>query len=533
MRWGPYGQEAIYVDLDLERAPDRVARTHAAASFVRSRLPAGAAAEVIIGAGTLVISGIPTGGAAAIESVLSHLVATAETGAAGVDLAAPRGREHAIPVVYDGPDLVDTAEALGATPREVIALHTGREVVVELLGFLPGFAYMGDITERLVRPRRASPRPSVPAGSVAVAGSYTGIYPLRSPGGWTLLGRALSPPLFDADRDLPALFAPGDRVRFIAVAPEDAAPPSPAAPAPPGSAAPASPCFPAAPCALGILAAPPGTTLQDAGRRALLSRGLPPSGPLDEVTHAAANLAVGNPAGAAAIEIPLGDLELRAEGELLVSVDGERPERLRDGEVFRVRASSRAVRYLAVQGGVSVPVRLGARATLLAARLGGLEGRPLRRGDRVPVGAAGDAPDALPAPAAAGLAAPVAADLALASRDGAPPVLEIDPGPHAARFPATAMDALLGTAWQISRWGDRVGVRLEGGRIPREGPDLALPVPMLRGAVQIATDGTPIVLGPDHPVTGGYPVLAVVRRADQPRLARLRPGDTLRFRLGH
>jgi biotin-dependent carboxylase-like uncharacterized protein len=354
---------------------------------------------------------------------------------------------------------------------------------------------------------------------------------MRSPGGWTLLGRALSPPLFDADRDPPALFAPGDRVRFIAVAPEDAAPAT-AAQAPPCAVAHASPDPPRAPRALVILAAPPGATVQDAGRSALLSKGLPPSGPLDEVTYGAANFAVGNPAGAAAIEIPLGDLELRAEGELLVSVDGQQPLRLLDGQVLRVGATSRAVRYLAVRGGVSVPVRLGARATLLAARLGGLEGRPLRRGDRVPVGDAGGAPDVSPSPAVAGLVAPAAADLAGALRDGSPPVLEIDPGPHAARFPATAMDALLGTAWQISRWGDRVGVRLEGGRIPREGPDLALPAPMLRGAVQIATDGTPIVLGPDHPVTGGYPVLAVVRRADQPRLASLRPGDTLRFRLG-
>jgi allophanate hydrolase subunit 2 len=94
------------------------------------------------------------------------------------------------------------------------------------------------------------------------------------------------------------------------------------------------------------------------------------------------------------------------------------------------------------------------------------------------------------------------------------------------------MEAMLAGAWRISRLGDRVGVRLEGARVPREGPDLALPAPMIRGAIQVTTDGTPIVLGPDHPVTGGYPVLAVVRRDDQPRLARLRPGDEVRFRLG-
>ncbi|MGK4007737.1 carboxyltransferase domain-containing protein [Sorangium sp. So ce1036] len=512
----PYGEAAIYLDLGLERARDRAARTHAAAALVRAALPPGALSEVVLGAGTLILAGIAEGARPAVDALLSRLSADLDPGSGEASSpAALRGREHAIHVVYDGPDLAETAAALGATPREVVALHTGREVVVELLGFLPGFAYMGDVAERLVRPRRATPRPSVPAGSVAIAGTFTGIYPMSSPGGWTLLGRAVSaPPLFDADRDPPALFAPGDRVRFIAVAPEDAGPPPPAArPAPREDRAPR---------ALGIVAAPPGATVQDAGRRGMLSKGLPPSGPLDAVTHAAANLAVGNPSGAAAIEIPLGDLTICAEGRLLVSIDGERPRTLHDGEALRIDATSRAVRYLAVRGGIGVPVRSGARATLLAARLGGLDGRPLRRGDRLPVG---DEAEPAGPPADVGPAG--------APAEGPTPLLEVDPGPHAARFPAAALDALLETAWRISRWGDRVGVRLEGGRIPREGPDLALPAPMLRGAVQIATDGTPIVLGPDHPVTGGYPVLAVVRQADQPRLARLRPGDTLRFRLGH
>jgi allophanate hydrolase subunit 2 len=174
------------------------------------------------------------------------------------------------------------------------------------------------------------------------------------------------------------------------------------------------------------------------------------------------------------------------------------------------------VRYLAVHGGIAVPERLGACATLIAARLGGFEGRPLRRGDPIPVGGAH---------VSAGAAIPP-----ILREERAP--IAIDPGPHAHRFPPDAMDALLATAWRISRWGDRVGVRLEGGRVPREGPDLALPAPMLRGAVQVTTDGTPIVLGPDHPVTGGYPVLAVVRRTDLPRLARRRVGEEVRFQLG-
>jgi biotin-dependent carboxylase-like uncharacterized protein len=279
------------------------------------------------------------------------------------------------------------------------------------------------------------------------------------------------------------------------------------------------------PAELVLVSAQPGAGIQDAGRPGLLSAGIPPSGPLDPEAHAAANLAVGNDAGAAAIEIPLGPMTVRARGPLLVSVDGASAVRLADGQELTVDACTRAVRYLAVAGGIDVPVVLGARATFAAARFGGLGGRFLARGDVVPV---------VPvAPARSG-APPVLHPGVVDPAD--PPVLEVIPGPHGRRFPAGALDALLEIAWKVSARSDRVGTRLEGGRIPRapakrDAADLAPPVPMIRGAIQIVTEGTPIVLGPDHPVTGGYPVIAVLARASQPILARLRPGRTLRFAL--
>jgi allophanate hydrolase subunit 2 len=226
-----------------------------------------------------------------------------------------------------------------------------------------------------------------------------------------------------------------------------------------------------------------------------------------------ANAAVGNPPGSAAVEIPLGALEVEARGgPALVSVDGEAPSRLAEGERLRIAETGRAVRYLAVAGGVDVPVVLGARSTLLVARTGGYLGRPLRRGDLLPIGAETSSPA-----------------IAGAAPDAPGEPLAIDPGPHHARFPAGAYEALLAGPWEVSRLGDRTGVRLAGARVPREGPDLALPVPMIRGAVEITTDGTPIVLGPDHPTTGGYPVLAVLRPAAQAALARRRPGAPVRF----
>lgn len=120
---------------------------------------------------------------------------------------------HVIPVRYDGADLAYVAEACGLAPEEVVRRHAGRTYDAFALGFVPGFAYLGVLDETLRVPRRAQPRTRVPAGSVAIAGSQTAIYPFETPGGWHLIGRT-SVTLFDASRERPALIAAGDRVRF-------------------------------------------------------------------------------------------------------------------------------------------------------------------------------------------------------------------------------------------------------------------------------------------------------------------------------
>jgi KipI family sensor histidine kinase inhibitor len=123
------------------------------------------------------------------------------------------GRLHLIPVVYDGPDLAEVASRLGLPPDDVVRRHAERVYRVRFLGFAPGFAYLGPLDRSLVVARRADPRPRVPAGSVAVSGDQTAIYPLDTPGGWHLLGRTAVRP-FDLSRVPASLFAPGDRVRF-------------------------------------------------------------------------------------------------------------------------------------------------------------------------------------------------------------------------------------------------------------------------------------------------------------------------------
>ena len=132
------------------------------------------------------------------------------------EAAAPTsGRLVEIPVWYDGPDLDAVALQTGLSVADVVARHTGPEYRVALLGFVPGFAYLGQLDPSLVLPRRPTPRARVPAGSVAIAGAQTGIYPAATPGGWHLIGRT-DLRMFDPARKPPALLAVGDRVRFRA-----------------------------------------------------------------------------------------------------------------------------------------------------------------------------------------------------------------------------------------------------------------------------------------------------------------------------
>ena len=128
-----------------------------------------------------------------------------------------------IPVVYGGewgPDLGDVANFGGCSEDEAIRIHTGRIYRVYLVGFVPGFAYMAEVDSRIAAPRRAMPRTSVPAGSVAIAGGQTGVYPAPTPGGWNIIGRTPVKP-YDPARSGPFLFAAGDRVRFVAIPADD------------------------------------------------------------------------------------------------------------------------------------------------------------------------------------------------------------------------------------------------------------------------------------------------------------------------
>lgn len=205
-------ERALLVRFRDDRLEVAVARAQALAASLDRDETAGAA-EKVLGAGNLLVvwTEPPAGGWQRRLEALERLAAEAEP------QAAVPGMPHEIPVAYggrEGPDLETIARRLGRTPEEVVALHAAPLYTVAFVGFSPGFPYLIGLPPELERPRRDSPRARVPAGSVAIAGPFAGIYPSPTPGGWHLLGRT-SVELFDPGAARPNRLAPGDRVRFV------------------------------------------------------------------------------------------------------------------------------------------------------------------------------------------------------------------------------------------------------------------------------------------------------------------------------
>lgn len=269
----------------------------------------------------------------------------------------------------------------------------------------------------------------------------------------------------------------------------------------------------------------PLTLVQDAGRPGLSALGVGPSGAFDRRALRQSRELLGNDPLAAALET-LGGLRLRARERHVVAVtggmgrievDGQevahgRAVVVEAGSVLTVAPPSIGLRaYVGIAGGVRAPEVLGSRARDTLAALGP---EPLAAGDVVEVGPAGrtaeieDVPSLLTA--------------------GSVTVAAV-PGPRDDWFAPTALARLFDTGWTVSGRSDRIGVRLDGPPLDRVRTDELASEPVIRGSIQVTSAGLPVVLGPDHPVTGGYPVIAVVADADTDRLAQARPGDVVRF----
>ena len=440
---------------------------------------------------------------------LSHAAARrAAEHARPADSAGAASRLLEIPAVFDGQDLEEASAAAGLSPRAFAQAYSAAEYRVAFLGFSPGFAYLTGLPERLRAPRLPTPRLRVPAGSLAIGGAWTGIYPSSSPGGWRLIGRT-SVRLFDARRSPPALFSPGDRVRFVATASLEQVDPSP-----PSPAESARPLF-------RVIRPGLWTAVVGAPRRGVAMLGVPQGGPMDSRSAARANTAAGNAPDAAVLEMAIEGAELESLAGFTAAVGGApmpvtcggapRPH----GQPFAVAAGDRLTfgrarkgmhTYLAVGGGLREPEAFGTA-------------RRIERDDVVLAAAASsraaDPGDSL-----------LPGDADAFSR---PLRLRAMPGPHEAMFVLEAVDAFFSSEWHVSPQSDRRGLRLEGPPLAHAGVAEVEPVGAAPGSVQVPGGGRPIVLGPDGPVTGGYPRIATVIGADLHLLGRAAPGETIRF----
>jgi len=603
MRFLACGSDAVLVELAGLDEALALARSLAAR-------PIAGVLDVVPGARTVLLVLSPAADRARVRSAVAEREGEAATPDEIIEIE--------VPVVYDGEDVAEVAELTGLSESEVVARHAAATYEVAFTGFAPGFAYLAGLDPALHVPRRATPRQRIPAGAVAIAGEFTGVYPAASPGGWRLLGRALDE-MWNLDRTPPALLRPGMRVRFVPVdEPGDAvaaAAPvskreglrqdeesSPSGPLEVNAASPhpllagggrlgraargvaasdgAEPPF----GALEVLAASPHALIEDVGRPGRAALGVAPSGAMDRAALRRANRLVGNVPGSAAIETALGGLRLRAHGPLTVAVAGA------PAELTIVRRGSERGPETPAADAPSPPSRdphaqpteaEGVRPSAPAASTpsGAQNDDPQREspapfdapfalaaGDELVVGAAGHGVYSYVAvrgglrvdpvlgsasrDVLAGLGpAPLAADDVLevgrnqtsaVAEWAAPPaplpssgdVVDVDvvPGPRDDWF--AGVDGLTGQDWTVSPRSNRVGLRLEGAaplvrtrldELPSEGT--------VTGAVQVPPDGQPIVFAADRPLTGGYPVIAVVAREHLSRVAQAPPGALIRFRI--
>lgn len=460
------------------------------------------------------------------------------------------GKLVQIETVYDGDDLAEVGRLTGLGTDGVIAAHTGQVWTVAFGGFAPGFSYMVGENQVLEVPRRSSPRTAVPAGSVALAGNYSAVYPRKSPGGWQLIGRTAAH-MWDLSREQPALAAPGDRVRFSAVREliEVAAPPAAV------DAAALAAHEPDVQSGLLILSPGLQSLIQDLGRPGHAGLGVSSAGALDRSSLRRANRIVGNDPSAAVVESVAGGLRVQAVGDQVLAVAGapsvltvvtpsdvpdpdasddedgqsdfDQSEQVRqvpmatafallDGEILTIGAPERGFRsYLAIRGGAAADAVLGSRST---DTMSGIGPAPLAAGQLLGAGAATSS-NVVGNP-----------ELQPDFPDTGVTVLDIVPGPRDDWFDAAALDSLCAQEWAVTPRSNRVGMRLDGqplsrsrdGELPSEGT--------MAGALQIPPEGQPVLFLADHPITGGYPVIGVVVDHQLDLAAQVPIGGSIRFR---
>ena len=456
-------------------------------------------------------------------ALVAHVLKEAEHAQpAHVQLAS---RTIEVPVVYGGeygPDLEQVGARTGISVQEVIERHTSKPYRVYMLGFLPGFAYMGTVDEAIAAPRRQTPRLRVPAGSVGIAGHQTAFTRAnlrrmatdRANVAGDLRRRANSGSVF---RPRHVRFYPGPRGRWRR----------------------RHPLGHSRRHRVAERAAVHGdqsgfaTTIQDVGRWGHQASRRPGLRPMDDLSYRLANLIVGNPSGAAVLEATVVGPELRIDTEAIIAVTGADLGATLDGTPIPlngavscpagcvIRCGERrngARAYIAFDGGIGSAPTLGSRATHVVSELGGISGRALKAGDVIPL---------QPRPRRRRAKTPASC----ADRNGGAR-LRVLLGPQDEFFAPAAVETLQRTRFTITSQSDRMGYRLAGhARIERAAQQDMISDATFIGAIQVPPSGDPILLMADRQTSGGYPQIATVITADLPLAGQLAPGDWVEFQL--
>ncbi|WP_416797635.1 5-oxoprolinase/urea amidolyase family protein [Ciceribacter azotifigens] len=466
--------------------------------------------------------------------------ATLAAAIAGRDLSvrtAPSEHLVEIPVRYDGEDLDEVARLTGLSVEEVIRRHTESEFTVAFCGFAPGFGYLVGGDPALQVPRRQSPRMRIPAGSVALAGAFSGVYPQASPGGWQIIGTTPEK-MWDLSRDPPALFQPGYRVRFVDLEKRGLTTTAAARPASAENVSDAGEVGHTV-TVFKVLAAPIPALLQDLGRFGQTGQGVSASGALDQGALKAANRVVGNPPGWPCLEITLGGFSFEARARAVVAFAGApcpilvrdaagreieavgyQPIALEPGDVVTLGHPPAGMRsYLAVRGGFSVKPVLGSASTDTLAVIGP---EPVGAGAVLALADDREGLTSVSLTETPAFAAPKPGEIV---------TLDVVLGPRTDWFTKAGLASLTDQLWTVTPQSSRVGIRLSGEQ-PIERRDSAeLPSEgTATGAIQVPHSGQPVLFLADHPLTGGYPVIGAVAEYHLDLAGQIPANAKIRFR---
>lgn len=517
MRFLPVNLNAVLVELD------DLAQTLALLASLRAE-PLDGIEELVPAARTILITFRPAvlSAAALAQAVRQRKLDARET---RVD------KRIEIPVRYDGEDIAEVAGLLGIAPDELVRRHTGSDYTVAFTGFAPGFAYLSGGHPSLNVPRRAVPRTRIPAGAVGLAGSFSGVYPQASPGGWQIIG-VTDTPMWDLSRETPALLQPGDTVRFV-----DATALKVALPVVAQVVAAPAPATVEGGSAFEVRAAGLQALWQDGGRHGQARQGVSASGAMDQRSLQAANRLVGNASDAACLELAYGGFQFVCRGNAVIAVTGAdgpltltradgaqwplpryQPVALADGDTVTFGEPIAGIRsYVSVRGGFAVAPVLDSCATDTLARIGP---PAVAVGDVLPV-------RAVTIGAVVGATEAPPSDLPTVQDEV---VLDIVLGPRTDWFTADAVERLCSQLWVVTPQSNRVGIRLHAeqplvrantAELPSEGT--------ARGSIQVPPSGQPVLFLADHPLTGGYPVIASVATHHLDRAGQIPVNARVRF----